>query len=153
MLARLVLLFVLVPIIELALLLVLAKYTSVIFALVLVVATGAAGIWLVRQQGFRTLRRIQVELSQGRLPTDSLLDAALILVAGTLLLTPGVLTDAVAITILVPASRHLYRRWLIAWFRSRFSIRAAGFAGPAESRDRSQVIDSYVLGPSRDADE
>jgi UPF0716 protein FxsA len=146
MLAKLLLLFVTVPLIELALLLYLADRTSWPLALALVLIPGFTGAWLVRSQGWRTWSRIQQELAAGHLPTDALLDGALIFVAGALLLTPGVLTDLVAITLLLPPTRRLWRRGLAAWFGARFHVQVGRDAPPR----RSEVIDSYVVEPPRE---
>ncbi len=74
MLARLLLLFILVPMIELALLLLIAQHTSALFTLGLIVFTGVLGAWLARREGTQCLSRIQTELSQGQMPGDSLVD-------------------------------------------------------------------------------
>lgn len=146
MLLKLLLLFTCVPLAELALLLYLAELLSWQRTLLLVIVTGVAGTLLARSQGWRTWMRILDELEAGRMPTESLLDAVLIFVAGALLLTPGVLTDALGISLLIPACRNYYRRWLVIWFKSRFSIRTAGMAPGNSPQPRSEVIDSYVVG-------
>jgi len=89
MIARLALLFVVVPFVELALLMLLADATDWKVSFALVVATGVAGAWLVKHQRWRVLRRIREELAAGRVPAGALMDGAMVLVAGTLLLTPG----------------------------------------------------------------
>lgn len=126
MIARLALLFVVVPFVELALLMLLADATDWKISLALVVITGVAGAWLVKHQGWRVLRRIREELAAGRLPAGALVDGALVLVAGTLLLTPGVLTDLVAIGLLIPATRTLAKRRLVRWFQDNFTLDVAG---------------------------
>lgn len=126
MLLKLLLLFVFVPLAELALLLYLADVFSWQHTLLLVIATGVVGTLLARSQGWRTWVRIRDELAAGQMPAESLLDAVLIFVAGALLLTPGVLTDALGISLLIPWCRHHYRRRMVAWFKSRFTIRTAG---------------------------
>jgi UPF0716 protein FxsA len=126
MIARLALLFVIVPFLELALLMLLADATDWKLSLALVVATGLAGAWLVKHQGWRVLRSIREELAAGRLPAGALVDGALVLVAGTLLLTPGVLTDLVAIGLLVPVTRTLAKRRLVRWFQENFTLDVAG---------------------------
>jgi UPF0716 protein FxsA len=136
-LARLFLLFTLVPLVELALLIWLAQATDWRWALLLAVGTGLAGAVLIRHQGRSVWRRVQTELSEGRVPADPLLDAALVLVAGVLLLTPGVLTDVVAVLLLVPWTRRLAKRWLRRWFERRFRI------APTAARD--EIIDVRVV--------
>jgi UPF0716 protein FxsA len=126
MIARLALLFVVVPLVELALLMLLADATDWKLSLALVIVTGVAGAWLVKSQGWRVTRRIREELAAGRVPTGALVDGALVLVAGTLLLTPGVLTDLVAIGLLVPVTRTLAKRRLARWFLANFKLELAG---------------------------
>ncbi|MHB8971891.1 MAG: FxsA family protein [Pirellulaceae bacterium] len=147
MLLKLFALFILVPLAELWLLLVLARNTSVLTTLLLVMVTGLAGTILARSQGLRTFRKIGSELTQGRIPTDSLLDAALIFCAGVLLLTPGLLTDIVGISLLIPVCRRYYRAAAVKWIRARFRIDSLTAARP---EGRSEIIDSYVIGPPDD---
>ena len=137
--AKLFLLLTILPLIELALLLLLSKYTSITSTLLFVVLTGIAGAILLHYQGWATYRNLRRDLAEGRMPTDSLLDGLMIFLAGVLLITPGVLTDLFGMTLLLPPCRRLYRRWATAWIKSKFQIRS--FTGS----ERSQVIDSYVI--------
>jgi len=136
-------LFIVVPLVELALLLKLADLTDWQFTLVLVVVTGLVGTLLARAQGLRTYQRIRQELSAGRLPSDSLLDAVMILLASGLLLTPGILTDLFGLSLLIPIFRRYYRQQIARWFRNRFTVHA--FTDSSSPPDRSQVVDSYVV--------
>ena len=142
MLARLLFLFIVVPLIELTLLLFMAKATSPTFTLLLVLATGFLGALLARQQGLAAFRRVREDLRQTRLPGDSVVDAVLILIAGALLLTPGVLTDAFGLSLLFPPTRRRYKAWLLDWFRRRFRIQTRS---TGEGSGRTKVIDSYVI--------
>ncbi|MBC8352581.1 MAG: FxsA family protein [Planctomycetes bacterium] len=139
----LLLLFIVVPFVELALLLKLAEITGVLHTLLLVVVTGVIGTWLTRSQGLQTYRKIQESLSAGQLPTDSLIDASMIFVAGALLLTPGILTDLFGFSLLLPFTRPFYRRWLISRFKGSFKMQTT--FGGGESPQKSEVIDSYVV--------
>lgn len=141
-LARLFLLLTILPLIELALLLLMGKYTGVSFTLAFVIVTALVGAVLLRYQGFQTLRNIQRDLQQRQLPTDSLLDGLFIFIAAILLILPGVTTDIVGLTILIPPLRQLYKTWLIRWFKARFKLQ--GFAPPG----RTQVIDSHIVDSS-----
>lgn len=145
MLARLLLLFILVPLVELILLMYVADQTHWWFAASLVIVTGIIGTLLARSQGYRTYRRIHASMSQGQIPTDALIDAAMIFVAGALLLTPGMLTDAFGLSLLVPPCRRWYRRRLVNWFRARFTFQSESSEGPPPPN--SKVIDSYVVPP------
>lgn len=150
MLLRLLLLFLVVPLVELTLLLILGDVTDRWWVpILLVIVTGVVGAGLARRQGLQTLRRIQAELSQGKLPTDALLDALLIFLAGALLLTPGVLTDAVGVSLLIPPCRRFYKARLVAWLKTHFQLHVFP-QGDQFGSDRSTVIDSYVVDPSDD---
>jgi UPF0716 protein FxsA len=67
---------------------------------------------LVRLEGLRTLRQIQLTLAQGQIPAEELIDGILIFVAGVLFLIPGVLTDLCALVLLIPYTRMHFKRWL-----------------------------------------
>ena len=140
MLLRLLLLFTLVPLVELALLLLIGDQMGLPFTLGLVIVTGVVGAWLARQQGLRCWREVQRQMSQGQLPAEPLLDGLMILVAGALLLTPGVLTDALGFALLLPPIRKRVRRYLAKWFKARITVQPMpGFGDyPAEQDD---VID------------
>ena len=119
MLSRLILLFVTVPLLELALLLQVGQWIGLGSTVALVVATGFAGAALARQQGLRAFLAVQQELAAGGLPGRSLLDGLSILVGGALLLTPGILTDVLGFSLIVPPSR----RWLQGIVRRRLERR------------------------------
>ena len=142
MLARLLFLFISVPLVELALLLFVAKHTSVLFTISLVVVTGIVGATLARRQGFRAYQRIQQDLSAGQMPKDALVDTVMIFVAGALLLTPGVLTDMFGLSLLVPRCRRFYQGAAVRWFRANVTV-VTSSAGTHTSRD--EIIDSYVV--------
>ncbi len=151
MFAKLFLLFVLVPLIELGLLLLMSAYAGGPFLTWgLVIASGLLGAWLAKQQGVKTFRRIQEELAAGQMPTDSMLDGMLILLAGTLLLTPGLLTDFVGLTILIPPLRFLYRRRITTWFKKRFKIKSfyGGEVVAESGAAEPGVVDSFVVNDS-----
>lgn len=152
MLFKLLLLFITVPFVELALLLYIAELTGWKITLTLVVVTGVVGSVLARSQGFRTYKQIQSELGTGRLPAQSMLDAVMIFVAGALLLTPGVLTDIFGLSLLIPPCRAFYRKRVVAWFKTRFSIQTMDPAGQQTPEARSRVVDSYVIDSSTEDD-
>ena len=112
MLSKLILIFVIVPLVELALLIEIGQQIGLESTLGLVILTGIAGAYLARSQGFFIFTQIQAELQQGRLPAESLFDGLLILVGGLLLLTPGILTDVIGFLLLVPGSRLVIKNFL-----------------------------------------
>ncbi|HZD04438.1 MAG TPA: FxsA family protein [Longimicrobiales bacterium] len=119
MLARLALLFVLVPLLELVLLIQLGQWVGLLPTLALVVGTGVLGAGLARAEGLRTFRTFQRELEAGRLPGQPILDGLAVLVGGAFLLTPGLLTDLAGFTLLLPASRRWIQRRMRAWIERR----------------------------------
>lgn len=137
MLFRLLLLFVLVPVAELMLLIRLGEWIGLWPTLGLIVVTGVVGSVLARQQGFSVLRRLQGRLGQGGLPGRELLDGAIILVSGALLLTPGVVTDVIGFAGLIPPTRALIRAGLGRWLKKKVRSGSANFqifwsgSGPA----------------------
>jgi len=112
MLVRLLLVFTVVPLVELFLLVKIGESIGLGATVAIVVTTGVVGAWLTRIEGLRVIRQVRDELGQGRVPTDRLLDGLLILLAGAVLLTPGLLTDAIGFFLLVPPGRRLVRRYL-----------------------------------------
>ncbi len=102
-----VLVFVVVPIVELWVIVEVAGSLGIVPTLALLLAISVAGSLLVRAQGLGVLRRARAMWAEGRVPTDDLLDGVLVLGAGALLLTPGFVTDAIGLLLLVPLVRRL----------------------------------------------
>lgn len=119
MLIRLILLFTVIPLVELALLIKLGQVIGLFSTIAIVILTGILGASLARSQGFGIVQRIQNELARGQLPGDSLLDGALVLAGALLLLTPGMITDAFGFTLLLPVSRVFVKTYLKKYFRRK----------------------------------
>lgn len=119
MLSRLFLLFTLVPLVELALLIRIGEWLGVGPTVGLVVGTGVVGAWLARREGARTWTAVRSRLESGRMPGEELAHAFLVVVAGAFLVTPGVLTDAAGLAMLVGPLRAR----VIGALRSRFEDR------------------------------
>lgn len=117
---KLLLLFILVPAVELALLIELGRHIGTLPTLALIAGTGALGAFLARLQGLGVLRQMQRESAAGRLPASSIVDGVIILLAGALLITPGILTDALGFLCLVPAFRRVLKKAL--WERLRRAV-------------------------------
>jgi UPF0716 protein FxsA len=120
-LIRLFILFAVVPVIELYLLIQVGSLIGPLPTVALVLGISLAGAWLVRHQGFEIMRRVQAELVQGRLPAAELLDGALVLVGGVLLLTPGFFTDFLGLFFLIPVTRALIKQFLRIWLQRRLA--------------------------------
>jgi UPF0716 protein FxsA len=108
----LVLLFVVVPIVEIYVLIQVGDEIGVLWTIGLLVLVSVVGAWLAKREGIGVWTRMQHQVSAGRMPGIELVDAFLILLAGALLLTPGFVTDVLAIVLLIPPTRALVRRGL-----------------------------------------
>ena len=113
------LLFVLTPLVELAILIYLGTIIGALYTILIVVATGILGAFMARNQGLVTLSRIRSNFERGIIPSNELFHGALILAGGLLLLTPGVITDIVGFAVLVPQTRRLIGRWILSLIRRR----------------------------------
>ena len=109
---RLLILFIVVPVLELLLLIEIGQRVGTLATVALVMGTGILGASLARQQGISTLARVRKDLDEGRVPAEPIVDGVLILLAAAVLITPGVLTDLVGFLCLVPAFRRVVKRFL-----------------------------------------
>ena len=95
----------------------------------LLILDSAIGAWLVKREGMSILAKIQRSLGEGELPTNSLIDGLLVLVAGALMLTPGFLTDGLGLLLLLPPTRAIVREILKKRFAGRVQVGSGAFAG------------------------
>ena len=112
MLWKLFLAFTIIPVSEIYILIAIGGQIGILPSIGLVILTGIVGASLARSQGLKTLERIRDSFQQGVVPGEELLNALLIAIAGIVLLTPGFLTDAAGLFLLIPATRTLCREWL-----------------------------------------
>lgn len=114
----LLLAFLLVPVLEIYLFIKVGSIIGALPTVLIIVVTAVLGAYLLRLQGFATMARLQASLAQGQLPAVAMVEGALLLLAGALLLTPGFFTDAVGFLLLVPPLRkrlaeYVLRRGLV----------------------------------------
>jgi UPF0716 protein FxsA len=117
--AYLFVLFLAVPFVDLAVILKVGQGIGAWNTIGLLILISVVGAWLAKREGLGVLVRIRRQLDQGKVPAAEVVDGFLVMLAGALLLTPGFLTDAVAILLLLPPVRAAVRRWL----RRRFTLR------------------------------
>jgi len=151
MVGLLLLLFVVVPLVELYALVAVAGAIGLLPALAVLLACSVLGVWLVKREGLGVLRRMQATVNRGEVPATELVDGGLLVVAGALCLVPGFVTDAVGLLLLVPPVRHVVRARLIRrWSR--------GGTFPGSGRGRfvgATVVDVEYVGdvtPTRSPD-
>lgn len=104
----LLLIFVILPIIELTVLIKVGSHIGVLWTLALIFLTAIVGVTLLRAQGLATLMRASRKLEEGTVPAQELAEGFLLALAGALLITPGFVTDAFGFALLVPALRHKF---------------------------------------------
>ena len=119
MFGRLFILFTLVPLLELYLLIKVGSHLGAEFTIVLIVLTGGVGALMARLQGFQVIVQLRERLREGVLPADELLAGGLIVVGGILLVTPGLLTDAVGLALLIPFVRSRVVVWIKDFLRRK----------------------------------
>ncbi len=146
MFGRLFLLFLLVPIADLALLVAVGGKLGLAPTLALVVLTAAAGSWLARREGLRAWTQARARLQAGEVPADALIDGVVVLAAGVLLLTPGFLTDVAGLFALLPPSRRWLRRALARRLGAGLIVARPAGASP---RPASPIEDAEVVGEAR----
>jgi len=134
--ALLVLLFLVVPIVELYVIIQVGQEIGALNTIGLLLVISVLGAWLAKREGTGVWRRLNQQVSTGKVPGAELIDAFLILLAGALLLTPGFISDVLAIFLLIPPTRALVRRVL----RRRFIGKVEVFRGAA-SPSRPPDID------------
>jgi len=118
----LALLFLVVPLVELAVILQVGSTIGALNAIALLIAISLAGGWLMRREGLGVVRRLQLAMQQGRMPGPELVDGFLIVLGGALMLTPGFVTDAAGLCLLLPQVRNVLRRVI----GRRLAVRALG---------------------------
>jgi UPF0716 protein FxsA len=121
---RLFLLFTLVPSLELFLLLQIGVAVGPTLTFAIVVLTGVVGSWLARREGWNLLGELSADLQKGIPPATRLAEGVLVLIGGVLLVTPGVLTDFLGFSLMIPFTRKLIAPRLITYLSTRFEIKA-----------------------------
>jgi UPF0716 protein FxsA len=112
---RLLLLFTIVPVLELYLLIRIGSAIGAASTIALVILTGVLGAYLARNQGFAVLLSIRQRLDRGEFPADEMIDGLCILVAAVVLVTPGIVTDLLGFLLLFPPTRSVLRKALVRY--------------------------------------
>ncbi|MFV1951304.1 MAG: FxsA family protein [Nitrospinota bacterium] len=103
---RLFLLFTLLPVIELAILIKVGTVIGTLNTITLVIGTAVVGSFMVRKEGIGVIYRFQRNMREGIFPAEELIDGAMVLIAGALLVTPGFVTDIIGFLLVFPVSRR-----------------------------------------------
>ena len=122
MFAALALLFLVVPFVELYVLIQVGQAIGALPTIAILVVDSLVGAWLVKREGLAVLRRAQEQVQRGVVPGTELVDGVLILFAGALMLTPGFITDVLAIFLLIPPVRVVVRRLMATQLARRATL-------------------------------
>lgn len=136
---RLLLLFIIVPIIEIALFIEIGDLLGLWTTLFIIILTAVLGTFLVKNQGIAVIDKIKHNLLAFKDPTESIAHAALILVAGLLLLTPGFFTDIIGFTLMVPQLRG----FVYLWVKAKLKLKSSSTGG--ENFDDTQPGDFTII--------
>ncbi len=118
-----------VPIVEIYILVQVGQEIGALPTIGLLILDSVLGAWLIRREGRRAWQALNQSFNAGKMPTKELVDGALVLIGGTLLLTPGFATDVVGFFLVLPFTRPLARRFLIN-FATKRAAAAVGVSGP-----------------------
>jgi UPF0716 protein FxsA len=125
------LVFIIVPMLELLLLIKIGQGIGALPTLALVMGTALTGAFIISRQSLTAVSRTLEALSQGRTPVEPVVDGLFLMVAGALMLTPGLITDVVGLALLVPPLRRLIARGVMRWALKRTEFHIETFtAGP-----------------------
>jgi UPF0716 protein FxsA len=135
--------FVVVPLIEIYVLIQVGQVIGPWWTILLLVLDSLLGSWLIKREGGRAWQALRTALETGRMPARELADGALILVGGTLMLSPGFVTDALGILLILPFTRPVARRLLTRVVAQRLMSRNARRPGPGSGGSvvRGEVVD------------
>ena len=134
MLPVLLLLFIVVPLLELYVILQVGQAIGVLPTIAILIADSVLGSVLMRSQGRLAWRRFNVAAADGRVPAREAIDGVLVVFGGALLLTPGFVTDVLGLLLLLPMTRPILRRLLVRRFAARMIASATIRRGPPRAR-------------------
>jgi UPF0716 protein FxsA len=133
--------FIVVPILEIYVIIQVGQVIGAWWTILLLIADSVFGSWLIRREGRRAWRALTTAIQSGRMPAAELADGALILVGGTLMLSPGFVTDAVGIVLILPFTRPVARRILTRVLSRRLLNGQRPGPGPQGPVVRGEVVD------------
>ena len=149
----LLILFIVVPLMELLVIIEIGSRIGFLYTIVLLILISFSGAALAKREGYRAIAQIQADVAAGRMPADSLIDSTLILLAAALLIVPGYITDVAGLALLLPPARRLARKYVRKRVRSAVEARTfrvwpggpppggSGAAGGQEAEQRRKEIE------------
>lgn len=147
MFLRLFLLFTLVPLADLLMLMMISKMIPLWASVLLIIGSGILGAWLAKRQWANVRSRIQSRLQRNEMPGELISDGMLVLLAGGLLIAPGLITDAFGMSLLIPVCRRWYKRKAIEYFKGQFQVKVFTHG------QASDIVDGEVADGNADKDD
>ncbi|MCH9808973.1 MAG: FxsA family protein [Alphaproteobacteria bacterium] len=141
------LIFIVVPIVEIILLVQIGGMIGWLATILIVILTAFIGTTLLRQQGFGVMARAVDSLGSGKMPMEPVIEGMCLLVAGAFLLTPGLITDTVGFLLLVPVLRMSLAKWLLRRILESGRVNVSVFRGSAEDGSYSESHTEYQSRP------
>lgn len=108
MLFKLILLFTILPLVDLAILIKIGSYIGLKYTLAIVIVTGFTGAYFAKREGRDIITKIKFDISQGKMPADELIGGLCVIVGGAFLLAPGLITDALGLFLVLPVTRTTF---------------------------------------------
>jgi UPF0716 protein FxsA len=137
--------FLLMPVIEIAVIIQVGQQIGTAWTVALLLGMGVLGAWVVRREGRRAWLDLQRAIENGQSPGRELVDSALILVGGTLMLTPGFVTDIFGLLLVLPFTRPFVRRIAQAWLAKRATTYIIGTTGRPGGGPRRTVVPGEIV--------
>lgn len=109
---KIVALFIIIPLIEIYLFIVVGKYIGVLPTILIVIGAAIIGVSMLKREGFKAIKNFKIALNEGRVPGDEILNGILVLIGGVFLITPGFITDAMGFLLLIPSTRLVAKKWV-----------------------------------------
>ena len=138
--ALLFLVFVVMPIVEIVVLIQVGQVIGPWWTILLLVLDSVVGAWLIKREGRRAWRALRERVESGRMPARELADGVLVVLGGALMLSPGFVTDALGILLILPVTRPLFRSLLLS-YAGRQAVRRTNGTRPGPRVVRGEVVD------------
>jgi UPF0716 protein FxsA len=142
--------FIALPILEIYVIIQVGEQIGAVWTIVLLIADSVFGSWLLRREGRRAWLALRVALAEGRMPAKELADGILIVIGGTLMISPGFVTDVFGLLAILPFTRPIGRRLLSGFISRRLIVGPLGRPGPRNTGrpgPEGDVVQGDVVDP------
>lgn len=116
---KFMMILILVPIIEIAVVLISGKLIGAFQTLLLIVVTGVLGVYLAKTRGFKAFQQLKTAIERGQAPGDAIIDGVLTFIGSIILVLPGFISDIIGILLVIPATRKLFKPAIYYWLRKK----------------------------------